>query len=84
MTSRAWCGARAREVRRQLIDELHERHMRVIRANSEVDRQRRQAERERVEAAKRQRANVYSGIQVSAPGETPPDWLNMPSSRDDE
>jgi hypothetical protein len=64
---------------------LNARHPKAIEANAEVDRQSQKARRDREEAGRRQRANVYySGIQVSVPGEGPPDWANMPSRGEDE
>jgi hypothetical protein len=75
--------SKARELRAELIAERDARRLEAIAGNAAIDRQKRQAERERVEAAKRRRANVYSGIRVSEPGETPPDWMGMPSSGDE-
>jgi hypothetical protein len=59
--------------------------LKAVEANARIDRQRRQKERERVEAAKRERASHFLGTRVSAPGPSPePDWASMPSSPDDE
>ena len=65
----------ARRVRAELIAERAASFRAGIAANAEVDRQKRQAERERVEAAKRQRASEYLGPRVSAPGAAPAPWM---------
>jgi hypothetical protein len=70
-------------LRAELMAEGDAQQGRAMEANAEIDRRKRQAERERAEAGRRQRASVYSGSVVSAPGEPQPDWVDMPSEEDE-
>jgi hypothetical protein len=73
----------ARRVRAELIAELDARRLSAIEANARNDRERRQAERERAEAGRRQRERAIFGTRVSAPGATPEPWMDLPSSGDE-
>jgi hypothetical protein len=76
--------SKAREVRLELIAEQRARMLSAAAGNAEVDRQKRQAQRERAEAARRERDSQYLGVRVSAPGKAPEPWADLPSEGDDE
>jgi hypothetical protein len=64
----------ARRVRAELIAERKASFLAGIVANAEVDRQKRQAERERAEAGRLAHERAIVGTRVNAPGATPAPW----------
>ena len=67
--------AKAREVRSELIADADAKLRHQIAGNAEIDRRKRQAQRESAEAGRRQRESQYFGPRVSAPGAAPAPWM---------
>jgi ribosomal protein L29 len=72
--------SKARELRAELIAEQQAKQLSAIENNARIDRQKRQAARERAEAGRRQRERSIFGTRVSVPGEAPQPWADLPSA----